>query len=145
MLAEQLSPQTVNTYLSLLGTIVNAAVDDDYLARSPLRKERRRPHRRHPQPAGPPPRGLAAARAAGPAGRGDRPRYRALVLVAALTGMRWGEPVALRWDDPRFDQPLDDGAVRGPGRLRIARAISDPRRTGRGIEKGPKRTFRNEQ
>ena len=36
MLAEQLSPQTVNTYLSLLGTILNAAVDDDYLPRSPL-------------------------------------------------------------------------------------------------------------
>jgi hypothetical protein len=36
MLAEQLSPQTVNTYLSLLGTILNATVDDDYLARSPL-------------------------------------------------------------------------------------------------------------
>ena len=52
--------------------------------------------------------------------------------------MRWGELVALRWDDPRFDQPLDDGAVRGPGRLRIARAISDPRRTGGGIEKGPR-------
>jgi integrase len=60
-----------------------------------------------------------------------------LVLVAALTGMRWGELVALRWDDPRFDQPLDDGAVRGPGRLRIARAISDPRRTGRGGGEGP--------
>jgi hypothetical protein len=28
--------------------------------------------------------------------------------------------------------------VRGPGRLRIARAISDPRRTGRWVEKGPK-------
>ena len=28
MLAEQLSAQTVNTYLSLLGTILNAAVDD---------------------------------------------------------------------------------------------------------------------
>jgi hypothetical protein len=25
-----------------------------------------------------------------------------------------------------LDQPLGDGAVRGPGRLRIARAISDP-------------------
>ena len=36
MVAERLSPQTVNTYLSLLGTILNAAVDDDYLARSPL-------------------------------------------------------------------------------------------------------------
>ena len=35
MVTEQLSPQTVNTYLSLLGTILNAAVDDDYLSRSP--------------------------------------------------------------------------------------------------------------
>jgi hypothetical protein len=92
----------------------------------PAAQERCRPHRRHPQPAGPPPRGLAAPRATRPAGRFDRPRYRALVLVAALTGLRWGEPAALRWDDPRLDQPLDDGAVRGPGRLRIARAISDP-------------------
>jgi integrase len=65
-------------------------------------------------------------------------RYRALVLVAALTGMRWGELVALPWDDPGFGQPLDDGAVRGPGRLRIAPAVSDPRRTGRWVEKGPK-------
>jgi integrase len=133
MLAEQLSPQTVNTYLSLLGTILNAAVDDDYLARSPGAQERSRP-----QPAGPPPRGLAAARALDRLVEAIDPRYRALVQVAALTGMRWGELVALRWDDPRLDQPLDDGAVRGPGRLRIARAISDPRRTGRGVEKGPK-------
>jgi integrase len=65
-------------------------------------------------------------------------RYRALVLVAALTGMRWGELAALRWDDPRLDAPLHDGAVSGPGRLRIARAISDPRLSGRGIEQGPK-------
>jgi Phage integrase SAM-like domain len=73
MLAEQLSPQTVNTYLSLLGTILNAAVDDDYLARSPLvRKSGAGPHRRHPQPTRAAPRGLAAARAARPAGRGDR-------------------------------------------------------------------------
>jgi hypothetical protein len=35
MVAEGLRPRTVNTYLSLLGTILNAAVDDDYLARSP--------------------------------------------------------------------------------------------------------------
>jgi hypothetical protein len=140
MLAEQLSPQTVNTYLSLLGTILNAAVDDDdYLARSPLVRKsgagRTAATRNQPVPR----REVWLLRE-----QLDRligaidPRYRALVLVAALTGMRWGELVALRWDDPRFDQPLDDGAVRGPGRLRIARAISDPRRTGRGGEKGPK-------
>jgi integrase len=38
-------------------------------------------------------------------------RYRALVLMAALTGMRWGELAALRWDDPLLDAPLHDGAV----------------------------------
>jgi integrase len=139
MLAEQLSPQTVNTYLSLLGTILNAAVDDDYLARSPLVRKsgagRTAATRNQPVPR----REVWLLRE-----QLDRlveaidPRYRALVLVAALTGMRWGELVALRWDDPRFDQPLDDGAVHGPGRLRIARAISDPRRTGRWVEKGPK-------
>jgi hypothetical protein len=36
IVAEGLTARTVNTYLSLLGTILNAAVDDDYLPRSPL-------------------------------------------------------------------------------------------------------------
>ncbi len=139
MLAERLSPQTVNTYLSLLGTILNAAVDDDYLARSPLVRKSGA--------------GCTAATRNQPVPRRevwllreqlDRlvaaidPRYRALVLVAALTEMRWGKLVALRWDDPRLDQPLDDGAVHGPGRLRIARAISDPRRTGRWSRRVPR-------
>ena len=139
MVAEGLTARTVNTYLSLLGTILNAAVDDDYLARSPLVRKsgtgRTAATRNQPVPR----REVWLLRE-----QLDRlaeaidPRYRALVLVAALTGMRWGELAALRGDDPHFDQPLDDGAVRGPGRLRIARAISDPRRTGRGVEKGPK-------
>jgi integrase len=139
MVAEGLRPRTVNTYLSLLGTILNAAVDDDYLARSPLLRKsgtgRTAATRNQPVPR----REVWLLRE-----QLDRlaaaidPRYRALVLVAALTGMRWGELIALRWDDPRFDQPLDDGAVLWPGRLRIARAISDPRRTGQGVEKDPR-------
>src|SRR6266498_1626891 len=32
------------------------------------------------------------------------PRYRALVLVAALTGLRWGELTALRWDDLQLER-----------------------------------------
>jgi len=106
----------VNTYLSLLGTILNAAVDDDYLPRSPLMRKsgagRTAATRNQPVPR----REVWLTRE-----QLDRlaeaidPRYRALVLVAALTGMRWGELVALRWDDPRFDLPLDDGAVAGPG------------------------------
>jgi hypothetical protein len=42
MLAEELAPQTINAYLSLLSllsTILNAAVDSDYLARSPMRRK----------------------------------------------------------------------------------------------------------
>ena len=139
MVAEQLSPRTVNTYLSLLGTILNAAVDDDYLARSPLLRKSGA--------------GRASATRNQPVRRREvwltrtqldrlaeaiKPRYRALVLVAGLTGMRWGELAALRWDDLRLDASLHDGAVSGPGRVRIARALSDPHRSGRGVEKGPK-------
>jgi len=82
MVAEGLTPRTVNTYLSLLGTILNAAVDDDYLARSPLLRK----------------------------------------SGAGRTAATRNQPV------PR----------REVWRLRIARAISDPRRTGRVVEKGPK-------
>jgi integrase len=66
------------------------------------------------------------------------PRYQALVRVAALTGMRWGELAALCWEDLRLDQPPDDGAVAGRGWLRIVRALSDPSRNGNGHVKGPK-------
>jgi integrase len=139
MVAEGLTPRTVNTYLSLLGTILNAAVDDDYLPRSPLLRKSGagRPAATRNQPVSRREVWLTRSQL-------DRlvaaigERYRALVLMAALTGMRWGELIALRWDDLRLDAPLHDGAVGGPGRLRIARAISDPRRSGRGIEKGPK-------
>jgi integrase len=107
MVAEGLTARTVNTYLSLLGTILNAAVDDDYLALSPLVRKsgagRTAATRNQPVPR----REVRLLRE-----QLDRLadaidlRYRALVLVAALTGMRWVELVALRWDDPRFDQPL---------------------------------------
>jgi integrase len=129
--AEQLSPSTVAKAYRLLSRILGAAVEAGYLPRNPCTVkgagQERAPEMRFATVA----QGAALADAIDP-------RYRALVLVAALTGMRWGELIALRWDDPRFDQPLDDGAVLGPGRLRIARAISDPRRIGRGMEKGPK-------
>jgi integrase len=46
---------------------------------------------------------------------------------------------ALRWDDVRLDKPLNDGAVSGPGRLRVVRAVTDPSRCGRDRQiKGPK-------
>jgi integrase len=139
LVAAGLKPSSVNSYLSLLGTILNAAVDSDYLAHSPLMRRSRA--------------GRVAAAKNLPVIRREvwvtrsqldllagaiAPRYQALVTVAALTGMRWGELAALRWDDLRLDRPLDDGAVAGPGRLRVTRAVSDPRRSGNGRMKGPK-------
>jgi integrase len=47
------------------------------------------------------------------------PRYRALVILAAHSGARWTELTTLRWTDVRTNFPLDDGAISGPGRLRI--------------------------
>jgi integrase len=139
--AAGLKPSSVNSYLGLLGTILNTAVDSDYLPHSPLLLRKSRAGR------------VSAARNL-PVDRREvwitraqldllarsiTPRYQALVVVAALTGLRFGELAALRWTDVRLDQPLDDGAVCGPGRLRVVRAVSDPSRCGRDRRiKGPK-------
>jgi len=139
LIADKLSPQTINGYLSLLGVILNAAVDSDYLDRSPLLRKSGT-------------RRVAAARKLPVEKRevwlsreqldtlADKieERYRAFVLVAALTGMRFGELIALRWRDPRLDVEFNDGAVAGVGRLRITKAVTDPSRAGRGYEKPPK-------
>src|SRR6266511_1954672 len=87
MLAEGLAAQTINAYLSLLGTILNAAVDSDYLPRSPMRRKsgagrveaakNQRTARREVW--------LTRAQLDRLAGA-IKPRYRALVLAAALTG-----------------------------------------------------------
>jgi integrase len=139
LVAAGLKPATVNSYLSLLGTILNAAVDSEYLPHSPLMRKSRA--------------GRVTAAKNMPVARREvwvtrhqvdvlakaiGPRYKALVRVAVLTGMRWGELAALRWDSVSPDQPLDDGAVSGPGRLRVVRALSDPSRNGNGHVKGPK-------
>src|SRR6266545_865884 len=139
MLAEGLAAQTINAYLSLLGTILNAAVDSDYLPRSPMRRKsgagrveaakNQRTARREVW--------LTRAQLDRLAGA-INPRYRALVLAAALTGLRWGELTALRWDDLQLTRPFDDGAVGGPGRVRVVRALSDPSNSGRMQVKGPK-------
>ncbi len=40
-------------------------------------------------------------------------------MLAAHTGARWSELTALCWIDVRTNYPLDDGAITGPGQLRI--------------------------
>jgi integrase len=139
LMTDGLKPATVNTYLALLGTILNTAVDSDYLPHSPLLRKSRAGRVGAA-------RNLPMARREVWITRGQldqlaeaiEPRYHALVTIAALTGLRWGELAALRWEDLRLDQPLDDGAVQGPGRLRVLRAFSDLGRSGRGRFKRPK-------
>ncbi len=139
LVASGLKPTSVNTYLSLLGTILNTAVDSDYLPHSPLMRRSRAGRVAAAKNLPVPRREVWVTRSQlDTLAHAIAPRYQALVLVAALTGMRWGELAALRWDDLRLDHPLDDGAVSGPGRLRIVRAFSDPGRSGNGRFKGPK-------
>ncbi len=126
MTHEGLAPNTISTYLSLLGTICNAAVDDGYLSHSPLTTNSAR-RRRHPSLAQLPPGNprvrpqvawLSRPQLDQLANAID-PAFRTLILVAALTGARWSELTALHWEDVRADIPHDDGAVNGPGRLRV--------------------------
>jgi integrase len=139
MLTEGLTAQTINAYLSLLGTILNAAVDSDYLSHSPMRRKSGAGRAEAVKNQRVPRREVWLTRAQlDRLARAITPRYRALVLAAALTGLRWGELTALRWDDLRLTQPFDDGAVAGPGRLRVVRALSDPANSGRSRVKGPK-------
>jgi integrase len=121
--ADGLSPSSIRTYRALLGLILNAAVTDGHLPHAPTLPA---------PPIGRPARstGVWLTRV-----QLDRladaiePRYRALVVTAVHTGARWSELVAMRWEDFRPDLPLDDGAIAGPGRLKLRRPVIAP--TGR--------------
>jgi len=106
LLADGLRPSTVNAYLSLLGAILKPR-STATTCPTPHSCERA-------APAGsPPPRTcpFGAGRSGSPAANWTplaaaiSPCYRALVLAAALTGMRWGELAGLRWDDIGLDRP----------------------------------------
>jgi hypothetical protein len=87
--AQQLSPSTVAKAYRLLSRILGAAVEVGYLPRNPCMVkgagQERAPEMRFATVA----QVAALADAIGP-------RYRALVLVAAYGGLRWGELVGLR-------------------------------------------------
>lgn len=123
MTHEGLKRRTIATYLSLLGTICNAAVDTGYLDRSPSPPpghRRRRPATLTATPVEPsPPRRVWLTRPQVEQLADAIDPATALVILAAHTGARWSELTTLRWTDVRTNYPLDDGAVSGPGRLRI--------------------------
>jgi integrase len=87
--AEQLSPTTVAKAYRLLSRILGAAVEAGYLPRNPCMVKGAGQER------APEMRFATVAQVAALADAID-PRYRALVLVAAYGGLRWGELVGLR-------------------------------------------------
>jgi integrase len=87
--AEQLSPSTVAKAYRLLSRILGAAVEAGYLPRNPCTVKGAGQER------APEMRFATVAQVAALADAID-PRYRALVLVAAYGGLRWGELVGLR-------------------------------------------------
>lgn len=91
-MAERLAPATVRTDFGVLKAVLNAAVDAEVIWRSPCRGVRlpsaRPPDRRTLTPAELV--GLAEAMA---------PRYRAIVYLAGVLGLRWSEIAGLRIGD----------------------------------------------
>jgi integrase len=87
--AQQLSPSTVAKAYRLLSRILGAAVEAGYLVRNACAVKGAGQER------APEMRFATAAQVAALANAID-PRYRALVLVAAYGGLRWGELVGLR-------------------------------------------------
>src|SRR6266536_5875607 len=126
MVAEGLAAQTINAYLSLLGTILNAAVDSDYLPRSPMRRKSGAGRVEAAKNQKAPRREVWLTRT-----QLDRlagainPRYNALVL-AAFSALRGVCPCGL------VDQLLFSGQVRGMSRwARMIRWVGVSRsRTG---------------
>ncbi|MEA3019651.1 MAG: hypothetical protein QOI47_1175, partial [Actinomycetota bacterium] len=88
-MAAKLAPATVRTNLGVVRAVLNAAVDADLIARSPVRGVRVRKGEARERPMLTPEELGRLADAIGP-------RYRALVLVAGVLGLRWSEAIGLR-------------------------------------------------
>jgi hypothetical protein len=138
MVAEGLTARTVNTYLSLLGTILNAAVDDD-LPRSPLLRRsgagRTAATRNQPVPR----REVWLLRE-----QLDRladvihPRYRTLVLMAALTGMRWASWPPCAGTTPASTSPSMTVRCAAPGGCGSPGRSATPAGPAEGSGRGPR-------
>jgi integrase len=100
-LAQTIQPTPTRQAYALLRTILNSAVDDEILLRNPCRIRGAGVARTAERPIATLVQVEALADAV-------YPRYRALVLLAAWTGARWGEIIALTRD--RLD--LTNGTMR---------------------------------
>ena len=93
--ARVVAPATLARDFSALRAVLNAAVDADVIGRSPARKTAL-PRSRPPRRVSVSPEELEELAREVPA------RYRALVLMAGVLGLRWGEAVGLRLRDIDF-------------------------------------------
>ena len=91
-MAAKLAPTTVRTNVGVLKAVMNAAVDADLLARSPVRNLRL---------SSGPPRGRPTLTLAELSHLAEAapPAFRPLVLTAGLLGLRWSEAAGLRVRD----------------------------------------------
>jgi integrase len=93
--AKLVAPATLARDFSALRAVLNAAVDGDLIGRSPARKIAL-PQSRPPERVAVSPEQLEKLASEVPA------RFPALVLVAGVLGLRWGEAVGLRVRDIDF-------------------------------------------
>ncbi|MER6552609.1 MULTISPECIES: tyrosine-type recombinase/integrase [Streptomyces] len=103
-----IGPSTVAKSYALLRAVLMTAVDDRLIRRNPCRVK-------GASTAPTPERPTATVQEVYELAEAIQPRYRALVLLAAFSGLRWGELVGLRRRD------LDLGA----GTLRVRRNIAE--------------------
>ena len=91
LLSKEYAPETVRKAYQLASLIFQAAVESDMLSRSPCRNISLPRNTRREM------RFLSPDEIEQLVNAVDR-RYRVLVLMAAQTGMRWGELAGLRWN-----------------------------------------------
>jgi integrase len=94
-MASKLAPDTVRTNLAVIRAVFNAAVEAEILSRSPVRTIRVAKAESRDRPTLTMEEILRLADAIGA-------RYRALVLVGAILGLRWSEAIGLRVRDIDF-------------------------------------------
>jgi integrase len=109
----------------LLRAIMNTAVDDDRVIRNPCRIKGAAEEKTPERPVATVPQVFALAEEM-------PPRFRALVLTAAFTGLRWGELIALRRCDVDLEAPYVR-VVRKLAQLRSGEVVVGPTKSAAGV------------